>query len=113
MTTTMEVYGETIEMTDFVPCRAAMYEDDHTVTLQIELRDGRAVVINAWKDGYRSVALWWASGEHDLVNSDSDRGESSKSFREWCEYAVGKRPSPTPELERKWDADNMPRRCVR
>jgi hypothetical protein len=81
MTTTMEVDGETIEMTDFVPCRAAMYEDDRTVTLQVELRNGRAVVINAWKDGYRSVALWWGSGEHDLINSNEDRGESSKISR--------------------------------
>ena len=70
-------------------------------------------MINAWKDGYRSVALWWGSGEHDLVNSNEDRGESSKSFREWCELAVGKRPSPYPEVERKSDALTTPRGCVR
>ena len=35
MTMTMEVDGERIEMTDFVPCRAAMYEDDHTVTFRL------------------------------------------------------------------------------
>jgi hypothetical protein len=109
MTTTMEVYGETIEMTDFVPCRAAMYEDDHTVALQIELRDGRAAVLNVWKDGYVSVALWYGSGEHDL----DDHCRSIGSFREWCELAVGKRPSPYPEVERKSDADNTPRRSCR
>jgi hypothetical protein len=110
MTTTMEVYGETIEMTDFVPCHAAMFEDDHMVTLQIELRDGRGVTLNVWKDGYVSVALWYGSGEHDLVNNTDERcGDSTGSFREWCEYAIGKRPSPYPEFE----LNTTPRRSFR
>jgi hypothetical protein len=104
---TMEVDGETIEMTDFVPCRVAMHEDGHTVTLQIELRDGRAVTLSVPDDGYGSVALWYGTGEHDLVS------HSIGSFREWCEYAVGKRPSPYPEVERKSDADTTPRRSFR
>jgi hypothetical protein len=114
MTMTMEVDGEMIEMTDFVPCRAAMFEDDSMVTLQIELRDGRAVTLNVYEDGYVSVALWYGSGEHHLVtNADEHCGDSVGSFREWCELAIGKRPSPYPEVERKSDADTTPRRSIR
>jgi hypothetical protein len=114
MTMTMEVDGETIETTDFVPCRAAMHEDDRAVALQIELRDSRAVTLHVYDDGYVSVALWHGNGEHHLVtNADERCGDSIASFREWCEYAIAKRPSPTPEVERKSDADNTPRRSVR
>jgi hypothetical protein len=112
MTTTV-VGGETINMTDFAPARAAMHEDNRAVALQIELRDGRAVVLNVWKDGYVSVALWQGTGEHDLINNDSEDDYPVEAFREWCERAVGKRPADNPEAERKADADTTPRRCIR
>jgi hypothetical protein len=116
--TTLSLVKETM---DFVPCRVGMHEDDFAIVLQIKLRDGRAVCLSFWKefgqeDNYVSVALWHGNGEHDLINSAGTQCIDSGSegeFREWCEFAVGKRPSPNPEFERKSDADTTPRRSFR
>jgi hypothetical protein len=71
---------------------ACIHEDDESFTLQIELRDDRAITLVYWKNGDEpGVAIWTGNGEHDFGSRPL---EGEFGFREWAEIAVGMRPSP-------------------
>ena len=77
------------ESLKWMACKWTVHEDDDRVTLQIELGNGHALTLTAYKDGRpNSVAKWYGSGEHPFVDHDGRGDESAERFKEELQEAA-------------------------